>query len=244
MFGGMKSLVELNLSLNYLSGTIPASIFNLPPHSTIDLGDNQFTTIPWDKITNSSGLTSSSLFIVNNKISGSLSHQLYWPYYINLSLNKIEGTLPEYDPQKDTTRQSTLFISNNNLSGNIPESLAQNEGLVFLDVSNNTMMKGVIPEAFVNATSLSSLDFNNTRLTCPDSEEWQTFEARVATTCAFAPAPGDDSSDDDDDDDGFHIPAIVYVAVAAVFVVIIVVTAFFGYRYWKNRKVSADLVKI
>jgi len=240
----MKSLVDLNLSLNYLTGTIPASIFNLPPHSTIDLSQNQFTTIPWDKITNNTGLSSSYLFLAANKISGTLSHQVYWPYYINLLLNKIEGTLPEYDPERDTTRQSTLFLTSNNLSGNLPASLAQNEGLDLLDVKNNTMMKGIIPEAFVNATSLTVLEFNNTRLTCPDSDEWKAFQARIVTSCAFAPPPGDDSSDDDDDDDGFHIPAIVYLAVAAVFVVIVVVAAFFGYRYMKNRKVSADLVKI
>uniref|UniRef100_J3MGI8 Protein kinase domain-containing protein n=1 Tax=Oryza brachyantha TaxID=4533 RepID=J3MGI8_ORYBR len=79
---------------------------------------------------------------------------------INLSNNKIGGTIPEDLP---VTLQH-LFLSANQLTGSIPSSLAKLKSLADMSLNDN-QLNGVLPDAFVSLVGLVNLDISSNNLT-------------------------------------------------------------------------------
>ncbi|KAG8095163.1 hypothetical protein GUJ93_ZPchr0012g19441 [Zizania palustris] len=79
---------------------------------------------------------------------------------INLSNNKIGGTIPEDLP---VTLQH-LFLSANQLTGSIPSSLAKLKNLADMSLNDN-QLNGQLPDAFDSLVGLVNLDISSNNLT-------------------------------------------------------------------------------
>ncbi|KAK1426461.1 hypothetical protein QVD17_15133 [Tagetes erecta] len=78
---------------------------------------------------------------------------------IDLSNNHIGGTIPSELP----LTLKTFFLSGNQLTGSIPESLSMLVQLTDLSLNNNHL-SGVIPDSFQQLTSLTNLDLSANNL--------------------------------------------------------------------------------
>ena len=136
--GNLKNIKYFNVSANFLSGAIPASIVNLTGASNLLLQHNQFSdTIP---------LLPNGNVVVN----------------INLSYNKLEGVIPEYICQLKNVR--TLNLGVNNLEGEIPECIGSMTGLSYF-YANSNKLTGGIPQSILSIPTLRHLKLSANMLT-------------------------------------------------------------------------------
>ena len=166
---------------NQFSGALPASLNSLTNLSHLRLSSNNFT----GEIPNLSNLTNLRYLEINENnfndstgIDLSANTSLEWIYASN---NQLKGTLPTLPPSIQIVDLSSnqytgnipaaysslnnlqqLQLSNNGLSGNIPD-FSGASSLQFLYLSNNAF-SGSIPD-FSGATSLQYLYLNNNSLT-------------------------------------------------------------------------------
>ncbi|KAF7134549.1 hypothetical protein RHSIM_Rhsim08G0005000 [Rhododendron simsii] len=144
-----SSLVELDLSFNNLSGSVPESLGNCSHLESLVISNNNF----------SGELPINTLFQLSN-----LKH-------ISLAFNNFVGSLPD-DSFSNLTNLETLDLSSNNLTGSVPTSICQNPGnsLMLLYLQNN-YLTGPVPESLSNCSQLVSLDlsFNFLTGTIPSS---------------------------------------------------------------------------
>uniref|UniRef100_A0A453PZH8 non-specific serine/threonine protein kinase n=1 Tax=Aegilops tauschii subsp. strangulata TaxID=200361 RepID=A0A453PZH8_AEGTS len=136
-----KSMVNLILRSNYISGTIPLEIGNLSKTSLLYLDNNIFTgPIP--------------------SILGQLSKLVV----LSLSRNKFSGEIP---PSIGNLNQLTeLYLQENELSGSIPTSLAGCQKLVALNLSSNGLNGSINGRMFSKLNQLSwLLDLSHNQFT-------------------------------------------------------------------------------
>ncbi|XP_024366586.1 uncharacterized protein [Physcomitrium patens] len=184
-----SSLAHLDLSFNYFSGVIPASLGRCSNLSYINFQENDLAgTIPEELVQlqklESLGLGSNNLFgtlpesflqfpalsaidVSQNFLSGvvpkCLSEMPSLRYFVAHS-NNISGLIP-----LELAHAPTLYhldLGNNSLSGEIPPELANLTTLRFLRLSNN-QLHGSLPSAFGNLTSLQALDLSANNLSGP-----------------------------------------------------------------------------
>ncbi|CAL5013860.1 unnamed protein product [Urochloa decumbens] len=163
---GDRELYYLLLSHNFLSGMIPTNLCEMVSMEVIDLSNNNLSgELPncWHK--------NSDLYIIdfssNNfwgKIPstiGSLSSLVT----LHLSKNNLSGILPT--SLQSCNRLMSLDLGENNLSGNIPKWIGDGlQTLVFLSLSSNRF-SGEIPEELSQLHALQYLDFSNNKLSGP-----------------------------------------------------------------------------
>ncbi|VAI62638.1 unnamed protein product [Triticum turgidum subsp. durum] len=136
-----KSMVNLILRSNYISGTIPLEIGNLSKTSLLYLDNNIFTgPIP--------------------SILGQLSKLVV----LSLSRNKFSGEIP---PSIGNLNQLTeLYLQENELIGSIPTSLAGCQKLVALNLSSNGLNGSINGRVFSKLNQLSwLLDLSHNQFT-------------------------------------------------------------------------------
>ncbi|GKV47522.1 hypothetical protein SLEP1_g54420 [Rubroshorea leprosula] len=137
-----SSLVELDLSSNNLTGTIPNGFGSCSFLESIDVSSNNLTgELPLETI-----------------------HQMGNLKHLFLGFNHFYGTLPE--SLSNLTTLETLDLSSNNLIGSIPVSLCQNprNNLKELYLQNN-QLTGSIPASLSNCSQLVSLHLSFNCLT-------------------------------------------------------------------------------
>ncbi|XP_073124290.1 receptor-like protein EIX2 [Henckelia pumila] len=103
------------------------------------------------------------LDVSRNKISGPLAflcHLTSWSF-INLSENMLSGKLPECFASFE--KLEFLNLANNNLSGTIPYSFGSLHALRWLGLRNNSV-SGRIPRSLSNCSNLQILDLGENRL--------------------------------------------------------------------------------
>ncbi|KAL4386504.1 hypothetical protein GQ457_09G026580 [Hibiscus cannabinus] len=147
--GMLKSLESLYLAYNSISGTIPASIGNMTSLSTLSLDDNMFSgSIPQEV-----GMLKSlnSLSLANNSISGTIPASIGNLTSLSalfLGRNSLSGHIPR------TYSNFTDFqLSDNHLTGPLPENLCLGGVLTRLGVINNNL-SGPIPSSLRDCKSL------------------------------------------------------------------------------------------
>jgi Leucine-rich repeat (LRR) protein len=154
------------LSNNFLSGVIPTDLCNMVRMEVVDLSSNNLSgVLPdcWKKNSNLRVIDFSS-----NKFWGEIPStlgSLNSLITLHLGKNDISGTLP-------TSFQSLnglvlLDLGENNLSGNIPKWIGVGlQSLQFLSLRSN-QFSGEIPEELFQLHALQFLDFGNNKLSGP-----------------------------------------------------------------------------
>ncbi|KAH7532621.1 hypothetical protein FEM48_Zijuj04G0041100 [Ziziphus jujuba var. spinosa] len=184
--GMLSRLTYLDLSSNFIEGSIPLGVWNLKNLVTLNLARNRLVgSIPWvvDQLTNLTSLTLNS-----NQINGSIpveignlknliqldlsDNNLTGPIpstigllssleYLSLGLNHLVGPIPlELENLSNLNR---LYLSANNLTGRISSRLTN---LIELDLSDNKI-SGILSPQFTQLTQLEHLNLSSNRLSGP-----------------------------------------------------------------------------
>ncbi|XP_028794116.1 receptor-like protein EIX1 [Neltuma alba] len=188
-FGSLRNLVILYLQNNKLDGTLPESLGQLSSLSEFDISSNQLggiiSQIHFSKLINLRYLDlSSNLFIVNISSNWMPPFQVEdlimrscilgpsFPSWLrsqkgittlNLSNASISDSIPNWFWMRMTTF-IFLSLSQNQFSGQIPESIGEICGSLFtIDLSSNNFI-GRIPSSLGNCSVLYQLDLSNNNL--------------------------------------------------------------------------------
>ncbi|TPX63698.1 hypothetical protein CcCBS67573_g08609 [Chytriomyces confervae] len=170
MFGGMAKLQTLSLDRNHLEGPIPESLGPLPESifrlpllqganfkSNLILSENPSTCDASVEVVTSIDL--SSLNVASNPVQeGNASLLLS---NLDLSDNQLSGKLPNYITSLTSLRY--LFLQENNLTGPLPTEIAELSCLWTLDLGSN-QISGTIPDSITSLANLRSLSLQRNRL--------------------------------------------------------------------------------
>ncbi|KAF7013591.1 hypothetical protein CFC21_027660 [Triticum aestivum] len=156
-------LERLNFGRNQISGNIPAEIGNLVDLALLDMGQNMLS----GQIPPSVG-NLSNLFILElsrNRLSGQIPStvgNLLQLGQLYLDHNNLSGNIPATIGQ--CKRLAMLNLAVNNFDGSIPRVLLNISSLSLgLDLSNNNLT-GPIPQEVGNLITLGLLDVSNNKL--------------------------------------------------------------------------------
>lgn len=153
-------VVEINLSSNDLSGTIPSEIGDLQNLVQLYLAENYLTgTIPVE-LGNLSNLE--ELVLSTNELSGSIPTGFADPgdlpalWGLDLSYNYLEGNIPSQ--LGNLGALVFLYLDYNNLTGGVPPELGNLSNLIELSFYSNEL-NGTIDAGIANAGDLPNLQY-------------------------------------------------------------------------------------
>lgn len=157
------SISHLNLSLNQLSGEIPADIGKLSNLQRLSLYNNQLSGEIPDGIGNLSNLE--LLDLSHNQLSGEIPETIgdlsNIEELLNLSDNQLSGMIP--NSIGNLNKLQALSIYDNQISGEIPETIGNLNNLTYIGLRSN-QISGEIPESIGNLSELSYLDLGDNQL--------------------------------------------------------------------------------
>ncbi|KAF2305574.1 hypothetical protein GH714_006850 [Hevea brasiliensis] len=163
----ISSLQILNLRNNSFHGSIPNDLTDLTSLQILDLSDNNF-----------SGEVPSSLGKLSGMINPNLDASLLYYYEVPASVYQRRGQIssanyPNFEvswknkmqdlPSKNLNLYTFLDLSNNQLSGGIPDTLGCLRNLKVLNMSHNKLSGG-IPTTLGDMNNLESLDLSHNNL--------------------------------------------------------------------------------
>ncbi|KAK1260543.1 hypothetical protein QJS04_geneDACA001977 [Acorus gramineus] len=176
----------LNLSRNQMRGQLPHNALEFGSLQTVDLRSNQFvgplprlpSAVEDLLLSNNSfsgpivlNITETkaglrALFLSNNVIEGSIPSNICTRLLFNLDLsnNYLSGELPNC--WATSSRIETVNFANNNLSGTIPVSVGSIYSLKSLHLNNNGF-SGEFPPSLNNSASLVVLDLSGNKFSGP-----------------------------------------------------------------------------
>ncbi|XP_028788029.1 receptor-like protein EIX2 [Neltuma alba] len=160
----LKNIAYMNISFNNFSGKIPNLPFKFDYRPEIILNSNNFEGgLPpflWQ---------ASELHLSKNKFSNLIPLLCGQTEYggivvLDLSNNQLTGHLPECWNQLDTLK--FVDMSTNNLSGEIPSSIGRLVNVEAMVLSNNSLI-GELPLSLANCSKLVLLDVSENKLSGP-----------------------------------------------------------------------------
>ncbi|KAG1327868.1 receptor-like protein 1 [Cocos nucifera] len=157
------NMTALNLSSNYLTGNIPSSLGNMSNLLFLDLSNNNLSgEVPNSLMIDCTEL--SFLKLSNNNLHGKLlgtNHSHASLVAIFLDGNKFTGTLGSFLSQQQQLQ--ILDVHDNQFWGTIPDSIGLVSDLLILNLAGNHF-HGPIPHHLCNLTFLEMLDLSNNLL--------------------------------------------------------------------------------
>ena len=174
---GLSNLRVLSVSYNQLCGDIPGWVWKLPNLQALDLSNNCFsgrfpltlTHLSYFKRNQTSDTNQATLFenvlvTIKNK-QFVLNYVLSTRIYIDVSMNDLEGEIPESFGELQGLTAANL--SHNRISGTIPAgTFGRLMHLEVLDLSYNHL-NGCIPQDLTYVDSLSTLNLAHNQLEGP-----------------------------------------------------------------------------
>ncbi|CAL9002863.1 unnamed protein product [Prunus brigantina] len=156
----LSSLLQLNLSCNSLV-TLESPLLNLTSLSVLDLHSNQlkgqFPLFPPSAI-----YVDYSKNNFSSRIPPNIGDFLNFTLFFSLSSNNFNGIIPE--SMCSAPYLQVLDLSNNSLSGTIPQCLIAISGtLAVLNLRRNNL-SGTIPDKFPESCSFKTLDLNGNQI--------------------------------------------------------------------------------
>ncbi|XP_073108723.1 uncharacterized protein [Elaeis guineensis] len=145
------NMTALNLSSNHLTGNIPSSLGNMSNLRYLDLSNNNLS----GEVPKSLMIDCTELWIL--KLSNNNLHGKLLGTAIFLDGNNFTGTLYWMSQQQQLV---VLDVHNNQLSGIIPESIGNVSFLTILDLAGNHF-HGQVPHHICNLTNLYMLDLSS-----------------------------------------------------------------------------------
>ncbi|KAK3423915.1 hypothetical protein EUGRSUZ_F00657, partial [Eucalyptus grandis] len=156
--GNMKNLTILDLGYCKFTGHIPLSMWNLNQLQFLGIDGNSF-----------SGVVEFELFTTLKDLQ-----QLFVSQELNLIYDTLEYTFPKLEKLglrscnlikfpyflNSLKRLTSLDLSLNRISGNIPSCFGNITNLVYLNLSNNKL-QGPLPLSLVKCVNLSLLDLSH-----------------------------------------------------------------------------------
>uniref|UniRef100_A0A0D9YP59 non-specific serine/threonine protein kinase n=1 Tax=Oryza glumipatula TaxID=40148 RepID=A0A0D9YP59_9ORYZ len=160
-------LKKFALDANFLQGTLPRSVGNLPSQlNWLFLKQNKLSGAIPSEIGNLKSLT--VMYMDNNMFSGSIQPtigNLSNLLVLSFARNNLSGHIP--DSIGSLSQLTEFYIDGNNLNGSIPANIGQWRQLEKLDLSHN-FFGGSLPSEVFNISSLSkSLDLSYNLFTGP-----------------------------------------------------------------------------
>ncbi|CAL5370254.1 unnamed protein product [Camellia sinensis] len=159
----MPQLTDLDISRNFLNGSIPLSIGNLTALTNLAISNNYLSgEIPdfWNDMP--------FLYYIdmsNNSLSGSIPNSigsLNFLVFLFLSRNNLSGEVPS--ALKNCTAMETFDIGDNQISGHIPTWIGESmPSLLILRLRNNSFV-GNIPSQICTLSTLHILDLSQNKL--------------------------------------------------------------------------------
>lgn len=156
--GELEDVIELDLSGNYLTGTIPDVIAELPFLTTLAVMQNELTGSIPESIFRLPNLQ--ALFLSSNKFNGTISPAISRATHleqISLNGNLISGELPPELGKLPRLRR--LEMKRNRLQGSF--SLLPSPSIQKIDLSSN-LLSGQLPD-LSGFTALTALDLSKNR---------------------------------------------------------------------------------
>ncbi|XP_057497436.1 receptor-like protein EIX1 [Actinidia eriantha] len=166
--GGWEKIEVLSLSTNKLHGKLPSHIGNMTFLTEFDLSFNNVEGGIPSSIGRLCNLA--NLNLMNNNLTGSLpdliencgtKRPLPSLIYLELSINKLVGKLPEWLGQLQSLTRLSLTL--NLLEGPIPDSFGRLQHLTEMGLGANKL-NGTLPESLGQLSELANLDVSFNRL--------------------------------------------------------------------------------
>lgn len=153
-----SGLVELDLSSNNLSGTVPSGLSACASLESFDISQNFFSgKLPIDIFAKMGNLK--KLYLSFNYFLGPLPDslsKLVKLETLDLSGNNLSGSIPSSLCEAADNSLRELYLQNNQFTGSIPASLSNCSQLVSLDLSFN-YLTGTIPSSLGSLSKLRDL---------------------------------------------------------------------------------------
>ncbi|XP_054815638.1 probable LRR receptor-like serine/threonine-protein kinase At1g53440 isoform X2 [Prosopis cineraria] len=191
-FGNLTQLIELDLTRNYLSGTIPTVFTRIPLVNLSLLGNRISGSIPEEL---GEIATLQDLVLEDNQLGRNLPQSLGNLSNLRrllLSSNNFTGVIPEsYGNLKNLT---DFRIDGSSLSGKIPGFIGNWTKITILNMQG-TGMEGPIPSTISLLTNLKELrisDLSGTTMRFPNLKDLKILERLILRNCLiFGPIPDD-----------------------------------------------------
>ena len=153
----LTDLTYLSLSRNELDGAIPSELGNLTNLTYLSLSRNELDGAIPSELGNLTNLT--VLALGGNELNGAIPSEL--------------GNL---------TNLEELYLWGNELDGAIPSELGNLTNLTTLWISDNTALKGSLPQSLTNLTKLEVFNYDATGLCAPRDAAFQTWLQGIEET--------------------------------------------------------------
>ncbi|XP_059662758.1 probable LRR receptor-like serine/threonine-protein kinase At1g53440 isoform X2 [Cornus florida] len=184
-FANLRYLQEIDLTRNYINGSIPTSFSRLPL-TFLSLGVNRISGSIPKEIGDISTLV--ELVLENNQLGGPLPPNLgnlSRLSRLRLSANNFKGTLPvEFSKLKNLTE---FTIDGSKLSGKIPDWIGNWTNISRLDMQG-TFGEGPLPSTISNLKNLKELrisDLNGSNSSFPDLQDMKGLKYLILRNCSI-----------------------------------------------------------